>query len=272
VTWQQVRARLGAVLTCLRALLRHPLAIPIIVGLVAALLVPQFTRQWTDRQKEQDIKQKLLDQMSTSSTTAVEQAIALRNGQVRAAGGQPGESPGAIYAVLRNSWQIERAGARSTIITYFPGLYTCWYSYERALADFLGLGDLNPGARSARIGSLRTYVGADFAESYVAPFGPDGCVALDALPESVRLRYEVLKGLMAGRRGWDGLALATTTPRFRNTYAVLGELLLIGNERIVLSVVRAKARNFSHGVHIAARGQAQASAARSPAPAIAFAG
>ena len=175
MTWQQLRAYLRTVLEHLRALLRHPLVIPILVGLIAALLIPQFTRQWTDRQKEQDIKQKLLDQMSSSSTTAVVQAIALRNGQVRAAGGQPGEDPRSIYAVLRNSWQIERAGARSTIITYFPGLYTCWYSYERALADFLGLGDLNPGARGARLRSLRSTVsrngGSDQAETAKLRFG-----------------------------------------------------------------------------------------------------
>jgi Tfp pilus assembly protein FimT len=77
------------------SLLRHPLTISLIAAAFAALLVPQFTRQWQDRQKEQEIKQRLLDQISVASTTAVRQGISLVNGQVRAAGGEDGEDPAA---------------------------------------------------------------------------------------------------------------------------------------------------------------------------------
>jgi hypothetical protein len=119
--------------------LRHPLVIAVLAAAFSALLIPHFTRQWQDRQREQELKQSLLEEVSTSSTTAVRQAISLAGGQNRAAGGETGEGASDIYAVLRNSWLIRRASPRSRIIVYFPNLYGCWYSYERAVADFLSL-------------------------------------------------------------------------------------------------------------------------------------
>jgi len=232
-------ARLGS-------LLRHPLTISLIAAAFAALLLPQFTRQWQDRQKEQEIKQRLLEQISVASTTAVRQGISLVNGQVRAAGGEQGEDPAAIYAVLRNSWQIDRASARSTIITYFPEVDACWYSYERVIADFLGLVDRSPTSRRARITMIRNYVSADFAESYVEPGVAEGCASIDELPENVRTRYRELKAAMR----WPALTFSTEHPRFRGVYAVLGELLLIGKERVILTIVETPAKNFDHGISL----------------------
>ena len=105
--------------------------------------------------------------MSTSSTTAVRQGISLA---IRAHPcGRRHERERRrtdVYAELRNSWLIHRASARSRIIVYFPDLYACWYSYERAVADYLSLGS---GDRStARVAQRSSeYVDADFATSYV---------------------------------------------------------------------------------------------------------
>ena len=136
-------------------------------------------------------------------------------GSDRAAGGQEGEKPGDIYAELRNSWLIHRAAARSRIIVYFPGLYACWYSYERAVSDFLSLGAGGPSAELAD--KLKSYLDADFAKPYIgfgtadvsvtattatvattpgsAPTGggDDGCESLSALPDFVQRRFDQLR-------------------------------------------------------------------------------
>lgn len=143
---------------------------------------------------------------------------------------------------------VERAAARSRILVYFPRVYDCWYSYERALADFLSLAtsgrrsDL--AARAARIRSLQRYIGSDFARSYVDPAVRDGCASLSTLPPIVRQRFQQLKAAA----GWTALGFPTDTPRFRGVYAIVGEELEIAMERIVETIVRTPAVGFSHGI------------------------
>jgi hypothetical protein len=223
---------------------RHPLVITVLAGVFSALLIPQITREWQDRQKEQELKQSLLDVISTDTTTAVRQGISLANGQARAAGGQQGEDPRDVYAELRNSWLIHRASARSRIIVYFPGVYACWYSYERAVADYLSLAPSGGAAQKARVEDLQRYVNADFAESYVDSGAPDGCAPMTRLPEVVQTRFRQLKD--AAR--WPALTFPASNPRFRAVYAIVGEELLIGMERVVATIVKTPAAGFSHGI------------------------
>jgi len=56
-----------------------------------------------------------------------------------AAGAAPGEDGKTAYELLRNSWIVRRAGIESTILTYFPKVDSCWYSYELAISDFISL-------------------------------------------------------------------------------------------------------------------------------------
>jgi len=228
--------------------LRHPLVIAVLAGAFSALLIPQITREWQDRQREQELKQSLLEEISNSSTTAVRQGIALASGHARAAGGQEGQGVGDVYLVLRNSWLIRRASSRSRIIVYFPNLYACWYSYERAVSDYLSLAvaDKTPAdesGRRARVRSLRRYVNADFAQSYVDPGAPDGCKPLRELPEIVQSRFRQLKDAT----GWTALT-STHNRRFQAVYAVLGEQLIVGMERIITTIVKTQAKGFSHGI------------------------
>jgi hypothetical protein len=174
----------------------------------------------------------------------VRQGISLVNGHVRAAGGETGEDTDQIYPVLRNSWLIQRASARSTIITYFPDLDACWYSYERVLADYLGLVVADEESRAARVDMIRRYVDADFSQSYVERGVADTCAPLSTLPANVQRRFQELKDAI----GWDALTFPTDNPRFRNVYAALGEALLIGKERIITTIVDTPARGFHHGV------------------------
>jgi hypothetical protein len=214
--------------------LRHPLVIALISGALAALLFPWFTRQWQDRQSELALKQSLVERIAGSSTTAVRQGVSLVNGQLRAAGGRPGESRAQIYAVLRNSWLIKRATARSAIVTYFPDLQSCWHRYELVTADFLGLGDPNLAARKAKAENIRLYVQAE---------PKDVCKPLSALPADVASRYRELQT----KTKWGAFARSTETARFRNAYAILAELLLIDKDRIIKSIVSADAASFYHG-------------------------
>jgi len=221
--------------------LRHPLVIAVLAGAFSALLIPQITREWQDRQREQELKQSLLEEISTSSTTAVRHGISLVDGQLRAAGGETGEDTAEVYAALRNSWLIERADARSRILVYFPGLYDCWYSYERALSDYVSLAASSSDARAR---SLQKYVETDFANSYVNPNAPDGCASLNTLPKIVQSRFQQLKAVT----GWTALTFPRDNPRFRDVYAILGEEMEIAMERIVNSIVKTPAEGFSHGI------------------------
>jgi|SRR5438874_4741494 len=226
--------------------LSQPLVIAILAAAFSALVIPELTRQWQDTQNERDLKQSLLEQISTSGTAAVSHGLSLADGQLLAAGGQPGESHGNVYQGLRATWFIDRADARSRILVYFPRLYTCWYSFDHAIADYLSLG---AGDRSAsRIAALQKYVGSDFAKSYVGPTAPDGCKPLAELPSAVQKRFAQLKAISI----WQGLALPDkdkrTTTKFRNAYAILGEEMDIAMERVVDTIVRAHARGFSHGI------------------------
>jgi len=254
------------------AFLKHPLVLLVLGGVFTALLIPQITRQWQDRQSEKEIKRSLLEEISTSATTAIRQGISLVTAciepssepakageskpvcaatpatkQIRAAGGEPGENVSEVYAVLRNNWLIRRATTRSRIITYFPGLYGCWYSYERAIADYLGLVTQYPKTKKERAKDLMAYVRADFANVYSQPgVAEQGCEPLDQLPPRVQERFEELKALMH----WRALDFPTSHGRFKGEYAKLGELLEIGDERIIMTVVRAHAAGFSHGIDI----------------------
>ncbi len=227
-------------------LLSQPLVIAILAAAFGALVIPELTRQWQDTQSERDLKQSLLEQISTSGTAATSHGLSLANGQLLAAGGQPSETHGNVYQGLRNTWFIDRAGARSRILVYFPGLYTCWYSFDHAIADYLSLG---AGNRSAsRVTDLQSYVGSDFANSYVDPRTPDGCKPLAELPPAVRTRFGQLKAISI----WNALASPgkddRSTTKFRNAYAILAEEMDIAMERVVDTIVKAHAQGFSHGI------------------------
>ena len=232
-------------------IVKHPLFIAVAAGVVSVVLLPHFTRQWQDRQKERELKQNLLEQISTASTSTITQGMSLVNGQLRAAGGDPGETdPGPVYARLRNTWLVERASTRSAILAYFPDMDSCWYSYERAVADYLGLVDKHPGNRRARAEHLRYYVEANFATVYSQPsVANDACRGLDELPPTVRARYAELKRAMR----WRSLTLPTETSGFRNAYAILGEALLIGSETIIATVVSSDAKDYYHGFWLSRR-------------------
>jgi hypothetical protein len=218
--------------------------IAVLAGAFSALLIPQVTREWQDRQKEQDVKQSLLEEISTSSTTAMRQSISLASGHPRAAGAEAGENVGDVYLQLRNGWLISRASARARILVYFPGLYGCWYSFERAVADYLSLGvPESEASRRARVTALQQYVDADFARSYTDPSTPDGCKPLARLPRVVQTRFAQLKAVTR----WSAL-VSTTSPGFVAAYNVLGEELGTGMERVVVSILQTPARGFSHGV------------------------
>jgi hypothetical protein len=276
------RARIGS-------FAKHPLVLVVLGGVFSALLIPQITREWQDRQREQEIKQSLLEEISTSATTAVREGNSLVGAcveqgsepvkdtkvvkvcaplppaeSVRAAGGEAGEDIPEIYAVLRNAWLIQRATARSRIITYFPDLYSCWYSYERALTDYLGLVSQHPKTKRTRVGDLNEFVDADLADVYGKPYGreEEACAALEDLPEPVQIRFNQLKGgervtrlrsnfkRRQGGIGWDALTYPTWHPRFKAEYAKLGELLEIAAERMVVTISNADAKGFSHGIDI----------------------
>jgi hypothetical protein len=233
-------------------LFRHPLVIAVLAAVFSALLIPQITREWQDRQREQDLKRSLLEEISTSSTTAVRQGISLAGGQTQAAGGKEGEAASDVYATLRNSWLIRRASARSRIIVYFPKLYACWYFYERAVADYLSLspprGTPAGASGEARVESLERYVTGNFAQGYIigkkSTPTPDTCTALADLPQVVQDRFQELKDASH----WSALNFATDNPQFRAAYAILGEALIIGMERIITTIDATPAKGFSHGI------------------------
>jgi hypothetical protein len=241
-------------LATLGRVLKHPLVIALLAATFTAIFLPQFTRQWQDRQKERALKQTLLEQMSNASNTAVTQAISFAHGLLVAAGAGPGEDGKTAYALLRNSWIVRRAGIESTILTYFPKVDSCWYSYELAISDFISLSaDNNALNRKTRVSDIRRYLESNFARSYVWPRKTDpACARLQELPLMIRARLRkdklTLDASKNGRSNWDRLTLPTTDPHFsRGAYAVLGEALLFGDETIIRTVSTSNAKDFAHG-------------------------
>ena len=225
--------------------LKHPLVIACLGALFAAFLLPFVTRQWQDRQKELELKQGLVDQIATTTTTAVRRGVSLIQGQTRAAGGETGEEPAEVYALLRNSWLINRASARSRITTYFPDLQSCWYAYERVVADFLGLVDGTAAGRRGRAPAISEYINKE---------QPDNCEPLASLPEDVQSRYAELKQKI----NWSALGKPDASaqgandapvhpPGFNGAHAILAELVLIHQDRLIKSIVRSDAKSFYHG-------------------------
>jgi hypothetical protein len=231
-------------------LFKHPITIVLVSGAVTALLLPQFTRQWQDRQKERELKRSVLEKMSTSSTTAVRHAISRVLGKLQAAGGEAGEDKDNVYLQVRNSWLIDRAAVRSTIVTYFPDVNSCWYSCERAIADYLGLVTNKRADRAARITKIQQYVNSDLRDFYDSPGNVDeACMRLKKLPMTVVARYQELKTKM----NWNALRLEIDPkgdfpPAYQGAYQILGEELLIADDRIITTIVGANGKDFSHGI------------------------
>jgi hypothetical protein len=226
--------------------LRQPLVIAILAGAFSAYLIPSITRQWQDAQSERDLKQTLLDQISSSGTAAIHHGFSMSGGQLVAAGATvPRESIADVYQSLKDTWYIDRADARSRILVYFPSLYACWYSFDHAVADYLSLGGGNRA--QPLIDNLRTYVMGGFATSYVAPTVADGCKPVNKLPQAVFDRYEFL----IKKPIWPYLALTgkdkATRGAFQSAYSILGEEMDIAMERVVYTIVKTHAEGFSHG-------------------------
>jgi hypothetical protein len=212
--------------------LAHPLVVAALSALLASVLIPLFTRQWQDRQKELDLKRSLVESIAGSSTTAVRSAISLALGHVRAAGGDQGERAGEVYPRLSNTWLIQRAITRSTIGTYFPGQEDCWYRYSDMLTSYLSLAAGGKRGHSGAVSEIRSFIGET----------RDTCQRVGDLPNVVQARYATL----LSRIKWPDL-VSTSKPGFDGSYSALGELLLIGKDGIVKSIVAADARGYYHG-------------------------
>jgi hypothetical protein len=91
---------------------------------------------------------------------------------------------------------------------------------------------------------LRQYVNANFAHSYVDPTVADGCTSLGHLPQVIQSRFKQLEAAA----NWNALTLSSDKSAFRDSYAVLGEALIIGMERIITTIETTPARGFSHGI------------------------
>jgi hypothetical protein len=213
--------------------LAHPLVITVVSALLASVLIPLFTRQWQDRQKELDLKRDLVETIAGSSTSTVRSGISLALGHISAAGGDQDEQAGEVYPRLSNTWLVQRAITRSTISTYFPGQEDCWYRYSDMLTSYLSLAAGGKRGHSGAVGEIRTFVDQT----------RHTCQRVGDLPEVVQARYATL----ASRIKWADL-VAKSKPGFGGSYAALGELLLIGKDGIVKSIVAAEARGYYHGL------------------------
>lgn len=211
--------------------LAHPLVVTAVSALLASVLIPLFTRQWQDRQKELDLKRNLVETIAGSSTSAVRSAISLALGHVQAAGGDPKEPAGEVYPQLSNTWLIQRAITRSTIGTYFPAQEDCWYRYSDMLTSYLSLVAGKRGHAGA-VAEIRSFVAQR-----------DTCQRVPDLPSVAQTRY----GTLLSRIKWTDLD-STSKVGFAGSYSALGELLLIGKDGIVKSIVAADARGYYHGV------------------------
>jgi hypothetical protein len=122
----------------LLATFRHPLvvgaALTLLSAGVASLLVPALTRVWQDRPKELALKQSLVENISRSTTEALEEAkfylfVEERGGVAKG---------NRAYIRMTKPWQVESSIITGQLRTYFRGssLEPRWLAYAEAVREY----------------------------------------------------------------------------------------------------------------------------------------
>jgi hypothetical protein len=105
------------------AFLRHPLfvgaAVAVIGAVFASLLIPSITQVTQDRPKELELKRSIVEGIAAATASALNRGVALGRGDLRAAGGKPGEEKLTVYRRVYGDWLIAESTIDAQVATYF---------------------------------------------------------------------------------------------------------------------------------------------------------
>jgi hypothetical protein len=223
---------------------------------VGSLLVPAITKQWSDRPRELEIKTTLVREISELTTDVVTARVAeiysstptarlLREQEAalnRASKANKAEArkrydaafeakvreTQTIYAQNYSTWKTKGAAIRAQLSAYFSGtqLARDWDALDTAMSSFIYL-SLAECDRSGDVQNLRAYLVSDQA--------------------SANIQWQLLeKSIYTDSGCYVGDANA---PVFRSTYDYVSDRLILKQQQILDSVMKADMVGFSRGWH-----------------------
>jgi hypothetical protein len=140
-----------------------------LAAFVISLAIPAITSQWSDRQKELELKDKLVSQFTSSAATAIENADGLVDDETR--GGElPADSLRSRWASISSGWKVAAYTLESELAAYYPdaklrgdngmSFQDAFDEYNERVQQFiyLGFNDCRDG-RVGRLELLSRYLG-----------------------------------------------------------------------------------------------------------------
>jgi hypothetical protein len=203
-----------------RSLLRHPLFIAAATLVATIFFANRIVQVSGDRQRELDLKQRLLTQVADSSTSAVTSARA-------AAEAAPRESKRkALYYRLADKWRLEWSRVNSQLQVYFDDetINRDWNDFADHFDDYLHVAVLRPASRKTEAGDLR-----------------------EELTGETFLSTSDQRNL-ASRVNWSCIETATDACFFLDDLALVGQLLLLHRAELDRRILDEPAAGFAHRV------------------------
>jgi hypothetical protein len=223
--------------------------------LVGSLLVPAITKQWSDRPRELEIKTTLVREISELTTdTVTAQVTEIYGGtptarllEVRRAALNKGSKSDkaeaqkrfdaafdakvketqTIYAQKYSAWKTKGAAIRAQLSAYFSGTHLDrdWDALDTAVISFMYLGLGTCGNRSGVVKNVRGYLASD--------------------QTSASIRWPLLEKSYYSDSGcYVGIDNAV---RFQSTYEYVGGRLILKQQQILDSIMKANMVGFSRG-------------------------
>jgi len=138
-------------MTRVQSVLRHPLFITAATLVVTVFFADRIAQVSGDRQRELEVKERLLTQVADASTTVVTSAREAAETAPQA------KKRKALYRRLAGEWRIEWSRVNSQLRVYFDDetIDTEWNAFADRFDDYLSIAVLRPESRKPETKRLR---------------------------------------------------------------------------------------------------------------------
>jgi hypothetical protein len=206
------------------------------VLVVASLMVPALTSQWSDRQKELDVKNEVVAQITHSAATATQDAYSLVDDESKSARIKDSLWRSQYRSIVKE-WRVAAFTLESELEAYFPNIELSSSSLVNAFHEY-----------------------NNHVQQYIRLSG-DECADEERNDEAVHKLYGYLFH-RESRRGPRAIEMNPPVPKsgnspdpscwakptkFRSKYQALGEELLRRREVLVQAVIHSNAAGFNVG-------------------------
>jgi hypothetical protein len=202
------------------SLLRHPLFIAAATLVATVVFVDRIAQVSGDRQRELDLKQRLLTQVADSSTRGVTNAREAAEDAMRATRRK------ALYNRQAGQWGVEWSRVNSQLQVYFKDerIGSEWKAFADRFDDYLRVAVLRPESRLAEAKGLR-----------------------EELTDSAFLSDPEQRDL-ASKIDWSCIERPTQTCFFLDDLALVGQLLLVHRTELDRRILGQPAAGFARRV------------------------